>query len=256
MPRTDRHQGRTNFGCTLLARAGGITGRSGIMGLLVAGLIATSARASVIEYQFSGVITSADPSTGVAAGTPFSGTFSYDPSTLTPGPGFEGNWEGTYGGASPSGANLFSLQIGGQTIVQDSGRLGMDEDFLQYAGQYGYTQGNGSPVPAHTTFSIGYQGSGALGAFLTLGNSESFFAINPNEVGAFNLGQLPDATLQVIGATSQGPDTTLYQGTLTSLMTVPLAAPEPGLAPLAVAGALWLATARRRRNPAGPTTHS
>jgi hypothetical protein len=43
-------------------------------------ILASASSASPIQYDFSGVITSAPESSAVAAGAPFSGSFWYDPS--------------------------------------------------------------------------------------------------------------------------------------------------------------------------------
>src|SRR5262249_29257467 len=60
-------------------------------------ILCSAAIASPMQYEFGGFITQADPSTGVAPGTHFSGTFAYDPAKLFGGFSIEGFSEANYG---------------------------------------------------------------------------------------------------------------------------------------------------------------
>jgi hypothetical protein len=219
--------------------------------LALCGGLATmpAARGAVIAYQFGGVITSADPATGVAPGTPFTGTFSYDPSTSGGAIGYDGMGQVAYGGpvwglGHPASGDTFRLQIGGQTVVQESGALGTVADTLEYAGQYG-DRGPDGPMPAHTTLTVSTGDASSPFASLRLSNPTTYVPLFFNQNGGPNLGLFPDATLSV--ARSMSSSATLYQGTLTSLSTIPDPVPEPGLTPLVVGAAAWLAGSGRRR---------
>jgi hypothetical protein len=98
------------------------------LGLMTALIVIENLEVSAapIRYEYGGVITAADPSTGVAPGTRFSGTIAYDPAEQPPAMMIEGMNEYFYGlgahfsGAMADGSGL-TLQIGGRTVLANPG---------------------------------------------------------------------------------------------------------------------------------------
>ena len=96
-----------------------------------------------MTYEFSGVINSADPSTGAAAGTPFTGTFTYDAAEVPSlnGPIIEGSHQYTFGkladntepGLVPDASN-FSVQVGGQSVFSFRGGITAGVSELEFPG--------------------------------------------------------------------------------------------------------------------------
>ncbi len=221
---------------------------------------AANVHGSVIEYQFSGVITSSDPSSGVASGTPFSGTFSFDPSTNSLGLGFEGFGQMLYGGASsgvasPSSSNdAFHLQVGGQSVLNETGSLEISESYMRYAGQFGYLDPHGTPDPPHTSVIVGTDGPSTLSASLSLSNPSSWVPLQVDHPGDLNLGQLPDATLTLWKHAAGAGSMMFFQGTIQSLTAVPNNTPEPPLATfLLLASGAGFARSRRLASRPGAT---
>jgi hypothetical protein len=205
------------------------------------------ALATPIEYQFGGVITYAGTSTGVAAGTPFSGTFSFDPAKPSGALGFEGFGQASYGysanspGSVPDGSGL-SLQIGGQTILANPGGLTIATSEIDYAGQWGYRDASGKPVSPYTTVVISNSNvdGGPLQAALKLMNPTRGLA---DSLYPLNLAEFPDAQLNVTLSTNSGVET-LYTGTIDSLVETPV--PEPTyLTLLCFVAISWFARTRR-----------
>ena len=202
-----------------------------------------------VKYQFGGVISEASASAGVAAGTPFSGTFSYDPAKLTGGYVIEGFSQASYGlsrdwpGSVADGAGL-TLQIGGKTILANPGGLAIATSEIDYPGQFGYRDAAGNPASPHTSVVISNSNvdDGPLQVALTLNNparglSDSLYPLN--------LAEFPDAQLSVTSSTDPGA-AMLYAGTIDSLVQIPV--PEPACASLLCFVAVgWFARRRRHR---------
>ena len=205
-------------------------------------------QASPIQYQYGGVITQADSSTGVAPGAPFSGTFSYDPANLSSGLGFEGFSQANYGlsttspGSVPGDSGL-ALQIGGQTILANPGGVAIVTSESDTPGQYGKVDASGNPVSPYTTVVISNSqvDTSPLQVSVNLTNptrglSDSLYPLN--------IAEFPEAQLDVTLSTNPGA-APLYTGTINSL--VELTVPEPVFATvLCIVSIGWFARVRRR----------
>ncbi len=218
---------------------------------LLAALIAifdTAAQASPIQYQYGGVITQAGPSTGVAPGTPFSGTFSYDPANLSGGSGFEGFSSANYGLStawpdSVAGGSGITLQIGGQTILANPGGVAIATYESDSPGQYGKVDAFGNPASPYTTVVISNSlvDTSPLQVSLNLSNPTRGLS---DSLYPYNLAEFPDAQLNVTLSTNPGA-APLYTGTIDSL--VELTVPEPVFATvLCIVSIGWFARTRRR----------
>src|SRR3954463_8251486 len=173
-------------------------------------LFATSAAAVPIQYEYSGVISTADPSTGVAPGTRFTGTLAYDPGKDVVWLGYEGHQQYYYGkiagnpGSVADGSGL-TLQIGGRTILADQGGVLVGVSESEYPGQWGYRDANGNPAGPYTQLSI----SDGDTVSLNLSNpSRSVFgSLAPPSW--LSLADFPQAQLNVTESTDPG-QRTLY----------------------------------------------
>jgi hypothetical protein len=214
-------------------------------------------QAALMRYEYDGTITSADPTTGIAPGTRFSGTFTYDPAAEVPGESVEGSMQYNFGRSQynfgPSGnfapapatdGSGITLQVGGKSVLSNPGgvRVGVME--MEYPGQYGYRNADGPGGPL-TSVSIGNAGTdgGPLSLWLNLSNpSRSVFgSLAPPS--SLNLADFPMAQLSV--TEGFGPRKTLYVGTIDTLTQVPV--PEPAWATfLCLAAVVWLARSSRR----------
>jgi hypothetical protein len=217
--------------------------------VLVASVNAVS-YAAPIDYGYSGVITSADPSTGAIPGAPFSGTITYDPAKLTGGLAIEGSSQATFGrsvndaGSVADGSNL-TLQVGGQSILVNPGGVQISVAEIQYPGQYGYRDAGGNPANPYTTVVISNQNidGGPIQAFLTLTNSTQSVFTSLATPDALSLANFPQAQLSVTEMTNSGSKT-LYTGTIDSLVELPV--PEPPLASIfGFIAIAWFARSRR-----------
>jgi len=221
------------------------------LGLVVAVMAVSdvAAHASPIEYRYGGVITSADPSTGVAPGTPFSGIISYDPARPSGGIGFEGYSQVNYGLSenypdSVADGSGLTLQIGGQTILANPGGVMVSVSDIDYLGQYGYRDTSGNPQNPHTTVTISNADvdGGPLQVALSLTNPTRSVS---SSLPALNLADYPQARLNVAESTNSGSNT-LYTGTIDSLVEIPV--PEPAFTTLlCLAATGWFARMRRHR---------
>jgi MYXO-CTERM domain-containing protein len=220
-------------------------------GLALVALVCLSAesQAAPIKYEYGGVITSADPSTGVAPGTRFSGWFSYDPAKPFSDLMIEGS--NTYGfGRAPGSSEAptapagMGLQVGGKPMIQDTDRVYMGVMEIEYQNQWGYGQ---PPSTRVGIFNAGLEYS-ALDVGLDLKNpSRSVFGSLAPPL-SLSLSDFPDAMLSVHDYSRLGTNP-LYTGTIDTLQAVPT--PEPaslacwGLVALGVIG---MARRRRRTN--------
>ena len=234
----------------------GMPGKT-IVSALAAWLVvgaASASRGALIEYQYGGVITAADPSTGVAPGTRFTGTFAYDPSHTVPLFSIEGTTQyisgqsANFPGSTADGSGL-SLQVGGQSVYTHVGGVQLSVSDIATPGQFGYTDQNGNPVSPHTTVNISNENvdNGSIQTSLNLNNPSQSLSPLLAIPQLLSLGDFPNSTLTVTELTNPG-STTLYQGTIDTLMTVPSPVPEPALAPvIGLLAAAWLARRRSRR---------
>jgi len=211
------------------------------------------ARGSTITYQFTGTITSAAASTGVTAGTPFSGFFSYDPATVTGAITYEGHSQVHYGSAGfpspPEPADALSIQIAGHPVFQEVGGLMITRNFIDYPGQFGYKDAQGNPQLPYTTLGIIADLDSGPRAALSLQNPNLSVPFLFNQAGALSLSDFPIATMQIVSDSHDSPPNVLYAGTIETL--TPVTVPEPALAPLvcAAAGAWFVQSRRSSRRP-------
>jgi hypothetical protein len=229
----------------------GFLGRSlRIAAIVAAGLAWTSkADASPITYAFSGTITSADASTGVSAGTPFSGTFTYDPTEkISGGLGFEGYSQIDYGqsmsypGSKPDGSGL-TVNVGNSQVFNLQGGIEVAISEAAYPYQDGYSTSAHSQV----TFSNSNINNvtGSTLASVSFVNQAADVLGSLGAPTSLNLADFPGASLSVVGDSGSPDATILYAGTITSLSAVPV--PEPSaLAVIGLGGAAWVARTRRR----------
>lgn len=193
----------------------------------------TAAEAAPVSFEYSGTITSADPSTGVAAGTPFSGTFTYDPAAQIGGVTFEGYYTNLFDRSTPDTSNL-TLNVGGHTFSNTNG-LSIVEQYQPF------------PVAPPTITSMTVQTSSPqLLTSLTL-QGTSMLASNLDDAGSLvnvlPLSNFSQANLQV-GDRASGRGETLLAGTITSLTPVP--EPSTLALPLLVGAGLTVRRWRRR----------
>ena len=137
--------------------------RSAFQAGLLAVLLSTRGtvgHAAPIRYEYGGTITSADPLTGVVPGTRFSGNFTYDPASKPTALVIEGSSQYFFGNSAPSvtpvadGSGI-TLQIGSQVTLSESGGLTLSVAQQQYAGQWGYTNADGTGAGPSTDVGIG-----------------------------------------------------------------------------------------------------
>ncbi len=202
---------------------------------------------AVIEYQYSGTITWADPSTGIAAGSPFSGTFAYDTSITQPAISIEGSnqyFSGSSGGAFPGGGangSGLSLAVDGHSMYSTQAGLQVGVSEIEYAGQYGYQ----SSPQTHVTVSNGNLSDPSLAVSLNFGNSTSAVLHSLAIPSAINLADFNQAQLTVDDNSAVGKP--LYTGTIDLLSPAPV--PEPSfVSVLGVVAAGWVARKKGRRS--------
>jgi hypothetical protein len=189
--------------------------------------------ASPIQYDYSGVIKSAPASSGIVAGTPFSGSFWFDPDQNI-GLGFEGfNEYYLPGSASPASAGM-TLDVGGIIKMLSSAQFVMT---MNYTPSFP----SDPKSPSSSVYIGDADAPSSLG--LTLSNPSQ------NVLGAPSL-QLPGlpplskftaARLDYIQQAASG--SMEFQGTITT-MTL---APEPAHATFVCLAAGWLMIRRRAR---------
>jgi hypothetical protein len=174
-------------------------------------------RADPIRYEFGGVITSADPSTGVTAGTRFDGEFTYDSAAPVVDP--LASTEGQIGYGNFTGASGMILNVGGQQVF-DVNSLGLVVDYGPK-----YSQTPTAQDPAMTKLIIEGMTDQA-GVSLTLTNpSRSVFPPYPLPTSILAPSDFPQAQLLVIDRET-GSAGTLFSGTIDTLILTPV--PEPG----------------------------
>jgi len=228
--------------------------------LMLAGSLAAAAgspaRAAFMTYAYNGVITSADPSTGVAAGTPFSGTFTYDPAAKSPlYLSIEGMNQYSMGRTADShfgtpDASGSTLKIGGGPVLASPGGLGVSVTEQEFPGQWGYGNANGTPAGPSTKITIDNDG-------VTPGTPEFGLNLsNPNRSvfgslalpAKLNLADFPLATMTVDDPSDH--HRIIETGTIEGLQLTTV--PEPAGAALfgAIAAALAARSLRRQHSAA------
>jgi hypothetical protein len=213
--------------------------------VVIVGLSAES-QAAPIKYEYGGVITSADPSTGVAPGTRFSGWFSYDP-TAKPVSALmiEGMIQYGFGRVpgypSPvADGSGITLQIGDRTVVSDPGGVAVQVSEVEYPGQWSF-----EPSPkTGVVISSGGIDDQSNQASLSLRNTSRAVFGSLAPPSALNLADFPDAKLTVTELTHPG-ERQYYAGTIDSLQPVPI--PEPASLACWVLAALGVTGMARRR---------
>jgi hypothetical protein len=227
------------------------TSRRGFVGwgllLTAAGLVAATSptsRADVIKYDYSGVINSADPSSGVTPGTRFSGTFAYDPASKAF-LAIEGLNQYISGHSdsmpdSQPDASRLTLDVGSQHTYSHTGGVQVAVFNIATPGQYGYQL---SPQTSIGISNANIDG-GPLLVSLTLRNLDRSVLPSLNLPATLSLTDFPEAKLVVVGNAGSPQPKTLYEGTIDTLT---LQVPEPAWASLlGVAAAGWVARRRRR----------
>ena len=210
---------------------------------------AAPARAELMRFAFGGAITSADPSSGVAPGTRFSGTFAYDPDSGSSGMHFEGFHQYDFGKSvdwpwSAPDSSGMTLDLGGKSVYAFQGGLGLlmtgDEPFI------GYPRGTGT----HVSIGNGSVGDSPIRVALDLANPDRAVYPSLAPPSSLDLADFSSATLTVnLG----GPGSAGYRGSLDTITRIlPSPAPEPSTAALLVAATGWLAIAGRRGGPGRP----
>ena len=184
--------------------------------------------AEPIRYAYGGVITTADPSTGIVAGTRFDGTFTYDPAApvTDPLPSIEGQiGYGSFGG--PSG---LVLNVGGHQFLEVR-NLGLTVD---YGPKYLPTPS--AQDPAMTGVSVlAMTDQYAVTLSLTNTNREVF---PPSPIPtSFSLDDFPVRQLLVVDRASHG-GVTLLGGQIDTLTPLPVPEPTPLATILVVTGGL------------------
>ena len=213
--------------------------------LLALALGAAEATASTYTYQYSGTITAADPSSGVAPGTAFSGTFTYDPADRSQELAFEGYHSYLFGnmGLNPS-PNLpydsgMTLSVGGQPVGSMPGGLGLSIFETKMA----FPPSEAAPIQNLTELtirSLPSTGGNPLSVVLDLNNLGQTIYPTLDLPSSINLSDFPTATITVNGGSGM-----LYSGTIDGLQIVPTPEPTPAL--VFAAGLVgWLVRSRSR----------
>jgi hypothetical protein len=204
---------------------------------LIAGLAAAApAQAAPVAYEYGGVITSADPSSGVTTGTRFTGTFTYDPATDPMPVMIEGNTS-YYFGQPINGAtdtSRLTLSVGGNPVF-DQGGIGMG---VLDTVNYHYTD------PFTPSTSVGLMANDSA-IRVSLGLTNPTRSVDPTLAipTSLSLTDFPVAKFQV---NSLKPGALLlYSGTIDTL--TPLNTPEPSTLALSALVGLGLAIRRQRR---------
>lgn len=214
--------------------------------VVVAGLslAAPAANASPVAYAFSGVLDAADPSTGAAPGTPFSGTFTYDPA-FQPGPlMIEGSttymFSNSLLGRSVPDTSRITLNVGGKPVFNEGDlNVGVTDTV-----NYHYT----NPFTPSTNVGIGVVTPNLIMGLDLKSPSRS---VDPTLAlpTSLSLSEFPVATIEL---TTRGPNpiVDLYSGTITSLTPVP----EPSVLALPALVGVGLVARRfgRRRSRERP----
>ncbi len=208
---------------------------------------ASTSHAAPIMYEYGGVITSADSSTGVAPGTRFSGMFTYDPEHKTSGTGmgegFRSYYYGlSYVGRTPTDGSGITLQIGGQTVLANPGGVQVEVSERDYPGQQVFNRGVSAPDGPFTRLSVSTENLGAarlIDLEMTNLTRSVFGSLAPPTV--LNLVDFPDARLSV-HESYYSQSKILYTGTIDTLTVVP----EPACATVLCATVGFLAYHHRR----------
>lgn len=210
--------------------------RLAIVGAIAATFLAASqtavSRADPIRYEFGGVITSADPSAGLAVGTRFDGTFTYDPSAPVVEPTYliEGQI-----GYSP-GASGLTLSVDAHQVFESNSL----ELVVDYGPKYSATP---TPQDPAMTKLIIEGMTDQAGVSLTLTNpSRLVFPTSPIPTSTFSLSDFPQTHFLLTDRAS-GSGETLFGGTIDTLLLAPV--PEPGT--LASVFVMIVAVALRQR---------
>jgi MYXO-CTERM domain-containing protein len=197
-----------------------------------------AADASIIRYDYTGVVTEAGSATGLEPGDAFSGSFTIDPGTATPGLGIEGTASYTLVGDS-------SLDLPTGVLGTTAGGMQVRVTDYASAGQWSDTD-----VPStRVSISTLADGHGDT-ATLTFANPDrSVFQGSLALPTLLQLSDFPSATLEFADASLSGdPRDPLYRfsGTIRGLTATPV--PEPPMAvPVLLVAAAGLAARRRRR---------
>ena len=210
---------------------------AGALGLALCG--PPAAHANPMAYQFAGVVDSADPAAGVAAGSTFAGTFSYDPS-IFPGDVLGQTISFTRPFDPPNtGGPSFTFAVNGQTLI-DQPAVSMTQS----------DPNNSGPNPSTSPTTLDVWSTYAANGHLF--HTDLVFS-NPTDVTFTGFG--PTSTLSLANFSAAklnvwNPNTAgdvWYSGTITSLTPMPVPVPEPASTTvLCVAAAGWLAWTRRR----------
>jgi hypothetical protein len=196
-----------------------------------------AAQAAPITYEYGGVITSADPSTGVAPGTRFSGVFTYDPTHKPSGTSASDGYRGYYYGLShvgvgsvPDGSGI-TLDVGGRTVLANPGGVQVIVSERQYPGQpavdyerpgqHVWGDANGPPAGPYTRYSISTENFGDPPlVYLEMTNSTRAVFNSLDPPTAPKLTDFSNAQLFVYKLDNPA-SALLYSGTIDTLIAVP-----------------------------------
>lgn len=189
--------------------------------ILCVALNTRPAAAAPITYSYSGTITSAAASTGIAPGTHFDGTFTYDPATKPFGLMAEGIADYTFGippSTVPDTSKL-SLQFGGQSIFNGQ-KLNVD---LADMSDAVYPPPPGTHIPTSTHWSV-LSHDDLVNVTLDFNNPN--LSLNPSLslTRLYSIGDFPTAQLQVTDREHK-TGAIIYAGTIDTLSAVSV--PEP-----------------------------
>jgi hypothetical protein len=212
-------------------------------------LSASTTQAAPIEFHYSGTITSADAGTGIAVGSHFDGTFTYDPQTDPQTMFIENARNYAFGQpnhmptAAPPDTSAASLWIGGSSIFSHQGGLSMQVQEVGRGDPY-------NPNPQTNLNITSYDPNSRMSVGVLLGNPGRGVLGSLDVPTSINFADFPVSTI-TISHWDPVQKVVLYdRGTIDSLTQVGVTTvPEPASVALwlGFAASAWAVRARSRR---------
>ena len=202
-----------------------------MLGLGLTSMSARPAVAAPITYMYGGTISSDDPTTAIAPGTRFEGTFTYDPATQPFKLTTEGMAVYTFGipPSTVADTSNLTLRLGGQPLFSGQGLSVTVSD--QSDATYGLPPGSSTHVPPSSQWNL-LAHNDLVGVSLNFVNPGQSLNPSLSLTHAYSLNDFPIAQLLVTGRANK-TGVILYSGSIDMLAPVPV--PEPTtLAMLAV----------------------